>query len=283
MAGQKSEKSFWEKIDVAHRKPRLIYVLTVIAIALPLVRPLGIPLEVTYETKLTYDYIEKLPAGAKIVFATYATSTNLPTMGAVEKAMFLHLIQKNVKIMILSFAIEDSLIFDKYLKPALPLTGYGENWVLMPYTPLSAVVQALIGSDTWRAIPFDYYGAPVETLPIMQYYKTARDWDLLLCSGTNVLDYMRQWQVPYGVPIIFNSASMHWSSFRIYLDTGQFVGMTNGARGGAEYELLLKRPGTLIAVMDSTSLTFLLDLIFIIFGNIVFFGSRKMVRKEAKK
>jgi hypothetical protein len=54
-------------------------------------------------------------------------------------------------------------------------------------------------------------------------------------------------------------------------------------RGGAEYELLLGRPGTLIAAMDAISATHIMWLSFIIFGNIVFFGKRAARPREEER
>jgi hypothetical protein len=283
-----AESTIWDKIDIAVREPRIISALIVIVITIPLLAPFGLPLVVTYETKLAYEFVENtLPDDGNVVLINMVSSpAALESAGPVVIAVFDHLFRKpDINIMILNFYAEGPRLFEKLL-PAWPgaLERYGEDWVMMPFTPGGTVVEAAIASDTWTAIPRDEYDTPVEQIPVMENFRSAWDWDVFISSGISTLPHFRTFQEPYGgpdkLPCLFLSSTMNWAAFRPFLDSGQIVGMTNGMRGGAEYEVLIGRPGTLVSAMDAISSTHVMWLCFIIFGNIVYFGKRASRPRE---
>ena len=61
-----------------------------------------------------------------------------------------------------------------------------------------------------------------------------------------------------------------------FIQSGQMVGVLGGLSGAAEYESILKRPGKATAGMSAQSMAHLIIVVFIIFGNIVYFFSRRI-------
>nr|HPR18554.1 hypothetical protein [Candidatus Cloacimonadota bacterium] len=59
----------------------------------------------------------------------------------------------------------------------------------------------------------------------------------------------------------------------------QLTGLLAGLKGAAEYEFLLKSPGTATAGMDAQSLAHLLIIIFIVIGNINYWRAKKEAAK----
>jgi hypothetical protein len=55
----------------------------------------------------------------------------------------------------------------------------------------------------------------------------------------------------------------------------KIVGWATGAKGAAEYEILVRRPGEGAAAMDAQSLAHLAIVIFIVLGNLGYFLSRR--------
>ena len=53
------------------------------------------------------------------------------------------------------------------------------------------------------------------------------------------------------------------------------IGILGGLRGGAEYEILINKPGASVAKMDSESISHLYIIALIIIGNIGYFATKK--------
>ena len=55
----------FEKLQALDR--RVFYLLMALAIAIPIIRPIGLPIDVTDPVKRTYDFVESLPNGSIVV------------------------------------------------------------------------------------------------------------------------------------------------------------------------------------------------------------------------
>jgi hypothetical protein len=88
---------------------------------------------------------------------------------------------------------------------------YGEDWVRFGYYPGLESGVSVLADDISAMYSTDYYGTPIEDLPIMDDVKTAADFDLWVqvTSWTYVAEYIvRQIYARYGVPIAFSPAGM---------------------------------------------------------------------------
>jgi hypothetical protein len=63
-----------------------------------------------------------------------------------------------------------------------------------------------------------------------------------------------------------------------YLQTGQLQGLLGGMAGGAEYEVLVKKPALATRGMDAQSLAHLFIAFMILLGNAAFLGEEKRRR-----
>jgi tetrahydromethanopterin S-methyltransferase subunit D len=60
-----------------------------------------------------------------------------------------------------------------------------------------------------------------------------------------------------------------------YLNSGQMTGMLGGMKGAADYERLVKKPGTASKGMAAQSLVHLFIILSVIVGNIIYFMEKK--------
>jgi len=65
------------------------------------------------------------------------------------------------------------------------------------------------------------------------------------------------------------------TSFYPFLSSGQMVGLLGGLKGAAEYEMLLKKPGMGQKGMDAQSVSHLVIVLMIVWGNVGYFLKRK--------
>jgi hypothetical protein len=65
-----------------------------------------------------------------------------------------------------------------------------------------------------------------------------------------------------------------------YLQSGQLNGLVSGLAGAAEYETLLKTPGSATRGMQPQSAAHLIIILFIILGNVMYFIQRRRDRNQ---
>ena len=154
---------------------------------------------------------------------------------------------------------------------------YGVDYVVLPYVAGGETAVAALASSIHDLITEDYYGSPLQTLPLMEEADSAEDFDLLIeitSGGPGYAEYLRQWQSPYGITMIVGCISLMAPGAYPYLESGQFSGLITGVRGGAEYELLVGKLGAGTRAMDAVSISHLFVIASIAVGNIIYLLER---------
>lgn len=269
---------------VANVDRRVLYVIVTIALALPLVKPIGLPLPISKETQDLYDTIEALSPGS-VVWVDFANepgtvAESLPQAYAVVS----HLFARNMKVIF--FACKpDATKYVAQVSQALAKEFskvYGKDYVDLGYRPeLNSVLNSM-ARDFSSVFTVDAYGKPLESLELTASIKNIDSIDLFFILQTGepgLTNYINQIQQQFGKPLITAMTAVNGPTYYPYYKSGQIKGMLVGLKGAAEYEKLVGRPGAALAGMDAQSLVHLLLVFFIIVGNIHFFTTRP--RKEA--
>ncbi len=161
---------------------------------------------------------------------------------------------------------------------------YGKDYV---YLGWKAGVDAVIlgmGENIKAVFPVDYYGHPLEQLPMMQEVQRLRDIPLgvALSAGTpGYQDWMLYGQARYGLRLGAGVTAVSAADAYPFLQSGQLSGLLSGMAGAAEYELMVERAGysraykPAVAAMDSQSLAHVVIMVLVIVGNIAFFVTRR--------
>ncbi|MEM3166339.1 MAG: hypothetical protein QXM67_04445, partial [Candidatus Methanomethylicia archaeon] len=154
------------------------------------------------------------------------------------------------------------------------------DWIFLGYVPGGETAMAALGRDFWSTLPLDYiYKKPVSEYPIMQKLRSAADVTLLVSfeTGTPGADeWVRQWYVPYKVPMIVGCIGVMAPTIVPYVSGGQVKGMLPGLRAAAEYELIIGRKGLGVASADALSTSHMVVIIFVIIGNISYIARRRV-------
>lgn len=161
---------------------------------------------------------------------------------------------------------------------------YGRDYV---YLGWKAGVDAVIlgmGENIKGVFPVDYYGHPLEQLPMMHDVQRLRDIPLgvALSAGTpGYQDWMLYGQARYGLKLGAGVTAVSAADAYPFLQSGQLSGLLSGMAGAAEYELMVERAGysraykPAVAAMDSQSLAHVVIMVLVIVGNVAFFVTRK--------
>jgi len=127
----------------------------------------------------------------------------------------------------------------------------------------------------------DYYGTPIEDLPLMDETRDINDVDgiLLMDTGYNSAAFMRQFQ-PYK-PMAYGCTQAAWFTQLVtYYSAGQLEGIVNAAKGAYEYEVLSGIPGLGSNIMNGLTFAQLYMVGLIVACNLKIFWPRIMKRGE---
>jgi len=267
---------------------RYLYWVMFIALAIPFIQPVGLPISVTETTRALYDKIETM--GPNDV-ALYSIAGGVSAWGEIQPAMIAvmkHLVAKRVKVVIVGYFLDQDLSVQMVQKstPGLKDYKYGTDWVYLGYisgaetavAQLAADIHAVFKTDKGTVVG-EAADRAITELPLMQKVRKAEDINLVVTidTGSYILYYVRHWNVAKGIPVAEVGIAMQ-ADMIVYYPVN-LVAVLIGARGGAEYEVLIKQPGTGIVKMDAINVSHVLFIIAIAFANVGYVLSRKGGRK----
>ncbi|RLE68108.1 MAG: hypothetical protein DRJ43_06145 [Thermoprotei archaeon] len=259
----------------------LVMTIVVILMAIPLIHPLGILPAISESTTDFYNAIDQLKPGDVVLFDIGFGSGGYPTLGPAAIAILRHCFSKDLKIVIMATAQEGTVIYpllmDKVKPEEVYGAKYGEDYVFLGFiTGVQTAMAAVLG-DLHSATPKDYFGTPIENIPMLADIRGADDIDVvvyLTTAGEIAEGWVYQAYSRYNKVTCGGWLSMMTPSLKPYYDTGALAGMLDGIRGAAEYEKLIGRPGDAMKTTDVLNLTQVWVLILVILGNIAYFAVR---------
>jgi len=273
---EKSE-SVWSKLQRIDR--RILYWILFVGLMVPFIRPIGLPIVVTPSTRDLYEGLRQVEEGDVVVLSissgVSAWPECLPGMVAAVKI----LVQQKAKIIGWTTFVDGPITWDKIVSevPGLKEYTYGEDYVWFGYFAGGETAVAQLARDIRSVFTADYYGTPIDELPIMENVNDVHDIRLVLSSDTgDVCDYyIRQWNTPYGTPVAEIGIAMLGSSYMPFYKAGILFGMSVGVRGGAELEKLINEPGDATIRMDAINMSHVLVVIAVILANVGYFATRR--------
>lgn len=264
------------------RDPRWLWLLFLICIIIPLVRPIGLPMGVSDNTVKVYEAIKSVPSGGLVFLSPDYALENRGELQAILVATLKCLLQKDVKIVSAGFyGTTSPMMMDEAMKTVgLENYGkkYGEDFVNLGYLPGEEATIAALGVDIHALVRVDFYNKPISEIPLMDHFRSAEDIDLVIsiAAGNDYPDkWIRQWQVKYGTKITGGAVAMIYPMMVSYVASGQLKGYLDSSRGAAEFELLTKNPGEAIITMDAQSIGHIVAIVAIVICNLNYVISKK--------
>lgn len=255
----------------------ILYLLIAIAIAIPILSPIGLPIKISSESKVFHDLVESLPPGAIVHYGIDPEIGGFEELRARMVAIGRHLFEKDIKVVFIGFDPNAPPIYKMLIEDIeIPSDKeYGRDYVFLGYFPGKEIAIASYAKDIHSLISVDFFGTPLEELELMNDIKNINDFDLALSFSSHglPLNYVDQIYVPYNVPLGVCVIGVMAPEIRPYYPD-QISGFLSTPRMGAEYELLIKRPGIGIADFDAQTVAHGVLLIFIVLGNLVEFTRR---------
>lgn len=275
-------------MDSLTKIPRQIIFLTIaLAVAIPLIVPLGIPVNVMPQSKKLFEAVDELTGDSKpVLISCDFDPQSLPELYPMLIAVLRQCFARRVPVVLMALWPQGTGMVEMALEELAPEFDmvYGEDYVFLGYKFGVAAVLLGMGENIQGVFPLDYYGTPVDSLPLMRKTANYRNISMIITMSTGDPGW-RQWllyaQSRYGARLGVGVTAVSAADVYPYVETGQVIGLLAGMKGASEYETMIQKKGytegrlRASQGMDAQSLGHLLIMVFIIIGNIGYFYSRR--------
>ncbi len=275
---------------------RIIFLIVGLSVLIPLLKPewVDLPIRPTPESQIVFDEINKLNAGDKMLLSFEYSPSTKPEIHPMAIAILKHLYAKNIQVY--GFALWPdgnfmsteafSEVSDDYDKK------YGVDYVNLGYKPGGEAVIKGIASDIRTLYTVDLQGTSINDIPMMKDVVNIEDFDFVFSLSAG-FPGSKEWVQyacdPKNIPLSTGCTSIQVTDIMPYVENDQIRGILAGMPGAAEYESLVEaelqkmeiagKPGEASGMMAAQSIAHVVIVLFIIFGNISYFITRKKNRK----
>ncbi len=283
---ERSTDNFWQRLQQIPR--HYIYLLLAAVVVWQLLFPIRLPIVPSAATLGLYDAIHAVPDDKLIIISTdWDASTQAetgPQTQAIINACFQ--LKKRFVIMNMQPPMGVKLANDIALELGKQYGArYGIDWANWGYKYGYGNVLMAMAKDIPKAIGDDFYGKRVTTLPLMKGVKDIKSIGLVI-EVTGLSGMTETWigliQGPYRTPFASAYTAVMAPGYYPFLDSGQMKGMLVGAKGAAEMETLVHRPGKATAIMNVQSWAHVLIIALIIIGNLGYVLARARAQGEPR-
>jgi len=233
-----------------------------------------------------YEKIEKLPPRSAIFISTDFDPQAKAELEPITRALLRHCFQKNLRVIGMTFWVEGAQMgHDLFAEVAREYEAKaGVDYVYLGFKPgsLPAIVTNL-SEDISTTFEKDLAGNPTSGMEVLRGVPSLKQVSLMidLAAGGSIVPWIIFGADKYKFPIAAGCTAVVGPDLYPWVQSDQLLGMMAGLRGAADYELLLKTPLTQargIQGMPAQSAAHAIIILFVIFGNIIYFLSRRRKR-----
>jgi len=194
-------------------------------------------------------------------------------------AVLRHCFRKHLQVIAMTLYPAGTGLGERALITAAKAEGATRNkdYAWLGYKSGFQVVMIGIGENLRGIYPVDFYGTPLDSIPILRGVNTYKKIALMVnLSGSSATDYWIQFaQGRFHEPLVVGCTAVMATDYYPYLSSKQILGLIGGMKGAAEYERLLDIIGDARRGMDAQSLVHLIVVALVITGNAALFWSRR--------
>ncbi len=262
---------------------RWIYILMAIAVTIPAIFPFNIPVGLSGEVKAIHTLMSNLEEGDIIQIAIDYDPSTLAELHPMTESILSQAFEKKVKVVITTLAQFGPAMADEVITRVAAEYNmeHGIDYVFLGYKPYPGITILAMGTDYRVPFPTDYYGTPVEEIPMMRDIHNFDDMECVIAMAAgNVADMWLQYgNAKYGVALALGVTGVMASDYYPYLQSKQLFGLIPGVKGAAEYERLRGRPGEASRGMPYQVTSHMLIIICMIVANIGYVAQRRALAR----
>lgn len=274
---------------------RIIYTIVLLCVAIPLIKPFGLPFTVTNEVRDGYDLIESLsPGDTLVISADYGPSAEAETH-PMYVALLHQCFRNGLRPIILTLipdgpglanrGLEDVLAYKVPGTEDTPYTDLvaGKDYVFLGYKAGNQAVMLGIGQGFTGTFPNDYNGNDTSKMQIFRDSPALADTKAVFDIASVGLP---EFWIPYGtqragIPFIVSCTAVSAPQYYPYYTAHQATGLIGGMKGAAEYEKLMNVveiygvDGPATKGLDAQSAVHVFIVLAIIIANFFYFMQRR--------
>ena len=263
---------------------RYIFLLIGLAVLIPLLRPIDLPIRTTPTTEKVYNAIAEIPANSKVLMSfDYGPSTK-PEIHPMTLGVMRQLLREDHQIYITCLwpdGLYMALDALEEINQEFELVEY-EDYVLLGFRPGNEAIVKGLASDLRKVYTVDYKQTMLADIPMMDGINNLKDFQFIFTGSAGypgTFEWVQYGGDPTGVPLSSGTTSIQVNEVMPYVQSGQVRGILAGMPGAAEYEKLIGTPGVAIQGMAAQSFAHLVIVLFIVLGNLAYFITEKRERK----
>lgn len=256
---------------------------------IPIIKPIGMAVQVSPPVKAIFDRVEALDAGDVIMLSFDYGPSDGPELDPMANSILRHCVKKGVKVLGVSLfplgGVEMAIARMSQLTADLGARD-GIDWVNLGYKDGGQAVMKLLGEDIAAVYPTDANGVAVGEIPLMQAIRNYDDLELAISLSTSVLGewWINLVNAQFGIDVAVGSTAVSAPKYYAYMEAKQAIGVMGGMKGASEYEELVERAypdlkglsRSATMGMDVQSVVHLIIIFFIVFGNVMFILVKRM-------
>jgi hypothetical protein len=290
-------KMHWtEKLQSFDR--RWIFLAMGVAIMLPLIFPLDLPVKPSPMTQKAFYAVEELKAGDVVFVSMDLDPASTPELEPYFKSVMLQLKRKDVKIVFATTWYQAPPLVERWIREnveqpiapdlgdgttaygGLPDRAYKKNvdYVWLGFREGKAAVISAFGSDLRGT--FDGHaadGTPLDAIPMMNGKKQLKDFKLIVLVSAGfpgAKEYVQQVQSRYKLKMVGVTTAVSTTDLAPYYQAGQLQGLVGGLAADAEYEKMVGKKGLATQGAGVLNLSHIVVILAILFGNVIYFVGR---------
>ncbi len=266
---------------------QVIYVVITIAIMIPLLKPIGLPIRIMPKSQRLFAAIDSLgPRSNPVLISIDFDPQSMPELYPMLVAVLRHCFARDIKVIIMSLWPQGPGLAEIALAqiPKEFNKEYGKDYAFLGYKFGVTAILLGMGDNIKSVFPVDYHGTPLDSIEITAHIQNYDDLSVVLTLSAGDPGW-RAWllfaQARYNARVGIGVTAVSAADVYPYVETGQVIGLLAGMKGASEYEILVHEHGyseakrTAAQGMDAQSLGHLVIMVFIIIGNIGYFVIRR--------
>lgn len=263
---------------------RWLFLLIALAVTVPLLLPLDLPVTPGPQTRNVFNYIEALEPGSVVLISFDFGPSAMPELRPMAVALIHHCFERNIRVLVMTLVADGPVLAEGVLQEVAPQHDKtaGEDYVNLGYKPGYTSVILGMGADIVEVFAKDYSQRGTAAQPVMAGVRNFGDIDLMvtLASGNAPSAWITFAGARFGAQIATGVTAVMIVDYYPYLQTGQLIGLIGGLKGAADYETLVKRQSAGVRGMDSQSIAHIVIVVFVILGNIGYLALRRSRRRR---
>lgn len=274
---------------------RIIFLLIALAVIIPMLMKLVIPVRTSPIVQAIFDKMEELPEGSRILLSFDYGPATVPENQPMADGLARHCMIKGHKLYLMAVwatgEAQGNITIETVIHAEFPEKVYGEDYIQLGFKAGNQGLINAIFTDLKGMYTTDAEGIDINSFPMMEGVESLPDFDIILgvCSGKPGLKEWVQFAGDRGdIPISGGVTAVEAPLLYPYYPK-QLLGFMGGLQGAAGYEAALvhKYPeytetssGAMI-LMGPQTVAHLVIILFVVIGNIAFFAMRKR-EKQAR-